>query len=242
MADTSITMSDPAQVSITDPSTVTITDPSSVSAQEPSPASPSDLDPFALKLPSKYAPKKQPAAAAADAAADGEEASEATEPSSPSPQPAPPSLEWLSRTWTVTHSTLAMWRAARNVRITYKPLAAKPDGRMRVDDLVEYEPSNKTGVVKTVTGVDTQSARGDGWDWRGKGLLFFVEKWAVTWFAPTLFTKEGLDVYCDRQEGLSDETYNRIEEALKNLEAKELVDMVTQDMMPVDISLPWAEK
>lgn len=196
-----------------------------------------DSQPIALNLPSKYAP-----------------ASGAAGPS------APPTIEWLTGTWTVTHSTLAMWRSARNVRISYKPIAAKGDGRARIDDLVEYEPSNKTGVLKTVEGVDTQASDGS-WDWRGKGWLFFVsshwellawgegttadgkpEKWAVTWFAPTVFTKEGLDIYSNQREGLSEETYKRIDEALKKIEAKPLVDMTTQDMRPVEIKLPWTEK
>jgi hypothetical protein len=153
-----------------------------------------------------------------------------------------------------------MWRSARNVRITYTGLPAKPDGRARIDDLVEYEPSKKTGALKTVNGVDTEAASG-GFDWRGKGWLFFVgshwevlgwgeatrpdgelERWAVTWFAPTVFTAEGVDVYCDRREGLSEATYKSIEEALKKVEAKELADMVAKDMQPVEIKLPWVEK
>ncbi|KAL0940332.1 uncharacterized protein CTRU02_203095 [Colletotrichum truncatum] len=177
---------------------------------------------------------------------------------------APPPVDWLLRTWTVTHSTLAMWRDARNVRITYAALPAKPDGTARIDDLVEYE-SNKTTpstAVKSVKGIDTASKAGDtfAWDWRGKGWLFFVgshwevlgwgerqtetgetERWAVTWFAPTVFTKEGLDIYCDRREGLSEGTYKDILEGLKGLEAKEVAEMVTKDMLPVEVSLPWKE-
>ncbi|KAM0459338.1 hypothetical protein ACHAPV_005520 [Trichoderma viride] len=190
-----------------------------------------------LTLPSKYSPAK-------------------TEPATQTTTP----IEWFIRTWTVTHSTLSMWRTARNVRITYKTLPLRPDGRTRIDDLVEYEPSNQAGVLKSVAGIDTQSPDGDGWDWRGKKWLFFVsshwevlgsgeektadgetERWAVTWFAPTLFTKEGLDIYSDRKEGLSEATYQKIDEALKNLDAKVLVDMVAQDMKPVEITLPWKE-
>lgn len=157
-----------------------------------------------------------------------------------------------------------MWRSARNVRISYTTLPATPDGRARIDDLVEYEPSKKTTTLKDVRGVDTQvaSGGGGGWDWRGKGWLFFVgshwevlawgearraadgelERWAVTWFAPTVFTAEGLDVYCDRREGLSEETYGRVEEALRQVGVKELVAMVEKDMRPVEIKLPWVEK
>ncbi|WYZ37177.1 hypothetical protein EsH8_II_000683 [Colletotrichum jinshuiense] len=182
---------------------------------------------------------------------------------SPPPTFSAPPLDWLLRTWTVTHSTLAMWRDARNVRISYAALPAKPDGTARVDDLVEYE-SNKTatGGVKSVKGVDTASKAGDTstWDWRGKGWLFFVgshwevlgwgerqtaagetERWVVTWFAPTVFTKEGVDVYCDRREGLSEEGYKEVLEGLKGLEAKDVVDMVEKDILPVEISLPWKE-
>lgn len=206
------------------------------------------LAPISLKLPSKYASGKL---------------------STSDSTPSEPSVEWLTGTWTVTHSTLSMWRSARNVRISYKPLPPKADGRPRIDDLVEYEPTDKTAVRKTVQGVDTQAAAGGGtgetgaggWDWRGKGWLFFVgshwevlgwgeettaegarERWAVTWFAPTLFTKEGVDVYCDRREGLSEATYKRVEEALRKLEAPPVVSMVDKDMRPVEIKLPWTEK
>ncbi|KAL8365181.1 hypothetical protein RB595_004134 [Gaeumannomyces hyphopodioides] len=190
--------------------------------------------------------------------------------SSSSPTPPPdgsgPSTEFLHRTWSVTHSTLSMWRAARNVRITYKPLP--PSSSARMDDLVEYENRGGKGGVKSVAGVDT--AAGDGnntsWDWRGSGLLFFVtshwevlgwgerplassgeggegaERWAVTWFAPTLFTAEGLDIYCDRAEGLSAETAALVLAALKDMGVERLTAMVEKDMQPVEISLPWKTK
>ncbi|KAJ6780613.1 hypothetical protein PWT90_03497 [Aphanocladium album] len=175
-----------------------------------------------------------------------------------------PSLDALTGTWTVTHSTLSMWRSAQNVRITYKPLEPKADGSDRLDDLVEYEPAGKQGVLKTVAGVDTRSSADGGWDWRGKGLLFFVtshwevlghgeraaadgsgsspERWAVTWFAPTLFTKEGIDVYSSRREGISEELYAEINQALLKIDAQPLVDLTKKDMRPVEIKLPWTEK
>jgi hypothetical protein len=56
----------------------------------------------------------------------------------------PPPLEWLEGTWSVTHSTLPMWRKAKNVRITYKVLPpANPGGEVCLDDLVENEPTVK---------------------------------------------------------------------------------------------------
>lgn len=196
--------------------------------------------PITINLPSKYASDK----------------ATKTDPSGASPSPP---LEWLTRAWSVTHSTLSMWRSARNVRITYAALEPKPDGTPRIDDLVEYEPSKKSGVLKNVQGVDTRSG-GAGWDWRGKGWLFFVnthwellawgeatrpdgevEKWVVTWFAPTIFTKEGVDVYCDRREGVSEGTYAKIEAALKGVEAEGIRNMVEKDMRAVEIKLPWTE-
>lgn len=210
-----------------------------------------EAPPITINLPSKYAPDKRTK----------------TDPSGTSPSPP---LDWLARTWSVTHSTLSMWRDARNVRITYKILDPKPTqaggggtSLARIDDLVEYEPSGKSSVLKSVHGVDTQSGSG-GWDWRGKGWLFFVgthwellgwgesalpesegggvERWAVTWFAPTVFTKEGVDVYCDRREGLSEAAYARVRAALAGVEAEGLRGMVERDMKPVEIKLPWTEK
>jgi hypothetical protein len=43
----------------------------------------------------------------------------------------PPSLDWLSGTWNVTHSTLPMWKNKRNVTITYacaRPTAPRSAG------------------------------------------------------------------------------------------------------------------
>ncbi|KAL2891212.1 hypothetical protein HOO65_010570 [Ceratocystis lukuohia] len=176
--------------------------------------------------------------------------------------PAAPPVEWLSRTWSVTHSTLDMWRSARNVRITYSQLPSK-NNRARMDDLVEYE-SNKTAAnhpVKSVVGVDTVCGHdASSWTWRGRGLLFFVsshweilawgentlpsgeiECWTVTWFAPTLFTKEGIDIYCSRPEGLSEDMYSQILIGLKRMEGKQVPKLVSEQMSPVEIRLPWSE-
>ncbi|KAK0651653.1 hypothetical protein B0T16DRAFT_322386 [Cercophora newfieldiana] len=174
----------------------------------------------------------------------------------------PPSLEWLSRTWSVSHSTLKMWRSAQNVRITYKllePLKSDPP-RERIDDKVEYENLSGKGGVKSVSGVDTAEIAGDGsiWTWRGKGLLALVsshwellgwgertladgttERWMVSWFAATMFTKEGLDVLSDRKEGPSEGLADEVLAALKALEARPVAELVAKDMLPVAINLPW---
>ncbi|KAK3304072.1 uncharacterized protein B0T15DRAFT_494559 [Chaetomium strumarium] len=210
--------------------------------------------PITLRLPSKY-----------------RDASQSSE-GSPAPSFTPPTLGFLHRTWTVTHSTLRMWRSARNVRITYGPLPSSKS-RDRLSDLVEYEPlSGSSGGVRRVAGVDTASSAGDTsvWDWRGSGWLFFVgsqwevlgwgewevpgangegegekekERWVVTWFAPTLFTAEGVDVYSDRMGGGSE---GLVEEVMAELgrvtEGKgKLGEMVKRDMKAVAVQLPWKE-
>ncbi|KAI1204525.1 uncharacterized protein F4807DRAFT_328814 [Annulohypoxylon truncatum] len=185
-----------------------------------------------------------------------------------------PPLEWLWRTWIVTHSTLSMWRSARNVRITYAPY--KPVAGAN-DNLVEYEKRSGKGGVKTVVGIEKPDPVIPGaWTWRGKGLLAIasshwevlgwgerplrgasgegnaaegggegegIERWAVTWFAPTLFTQEGVDIYSDRKEGLSKETAEEIIKVLKELkDAPKVVELVEKHMQEVDISLPWKER
>lgn len=128
------------------------------------------------------------------------------------------------------------------------------------DNLVEYEKKNGKGGVRTVLGIEKPDPSVPGaWNWRGKGWLAIasshwevlgwgerplpsgggVERWAVTWFAPTLFTEEGVDLYSDRREGLDKETADAIIEALKQLEAPKLVRLVEKKMTEVTISLPW---
>ncbi|KAK4042007.1 hypothetical protein C8A01DRAFT_44898 [Parachaetomium inaequale] len=165
----------------------------------------------------------------------------------------PPPLPFLHRTWTVTHSTLKMWRSARNVRITYAPLppSSSSNNKERVSDTVEYEALSGSGSLKRISGVDTASSAGDTgvWDWRGSGLLFFVgshwevlgwgeravpggeegevERWVVTWFAPTVFTAEGVDV---------------LAELGRMCEGRgKLGEIVGGEMREVAVGLPWKE-
>jgi hypothetical protein len=62
-----------------------------------------------------------------------------------------------------------------------------------------------------------------------------VERWAVTWFQKTLFSDEGVDVYCDRVEGVSEETYALIRDALRGLQAKNVVELVENEIREVKI-------
>ena len=145
----------------------------------------------------------------------------------------PPSPEWLSGTWHTTHSTLPMWKSKKNVRITYSLLPpAANGGTDRLDDLVSYQALN-SNKVKTVRGVDTASGKDSGaWDWRGKGLLVIAsshweilgygevggERWVVTYFAKTLFTPSGVDIYSWSENGLSEELVAGIRTALGALQ------------------------
>ncbi|KAI1800164.1 hypothetical protein F4811DRAFT_49267 [Daldinia bambusicola] len=236
-----------------------MTEPTPANTYPPSPPPPTNIS---LRAPSKYL-------------------SDPSKPSTTTGDPfVSPPLEWLWRTWAVTHSTLSMWRSAQNVRITYKPY--KPESQpVANDNLVEYEKRNGKGDVKRVEGIEKPDAGIPGaWTWRGKGLLAIasshweilgwgerplrfpaerpllagssvdgddaavggVERWAVTWFAPTLFTQEGVDIYSDRKEGLSQETVDGIVKALKELkDAPKVVRLVEKNMREVQINLPWKE-
>ncbi|KAI4220516.1 MAG: hypothetical protein L6R36_007571 [Xanthoria steineri] len=155
-----------------------------------------------------------------------------------------PTPQWLSGTWHVTHSTLPMWKSKRNVSITYTPLTEpSPSPTTKLDDLVQYQTLT-SAKMKTVEGIDTPSslgAEGGEWDWRGKGWLRVASshwevlgwgnlpdymggegegegeggnQWVVTFFAKTLFTPAGIDVYSRRKEGVGREVVEGIQEAL----------------------------
>ena len=101
--------------------------------------------------------------------------------------------------------------------------------------------------------MDTQAADGTGeWNWRGKGWLMIAAshwevlgwgggaaaggeesakikkgEWAVTYFAKTLFTPAGIDVYSRDEGGLGEEMVEHIKEALAKSEddaVKKLAD------------------
>ncbi|KAJ8066011.1 hypothetical protein OCU04_005105 [Sclerotinia nivalis] len=178
----------------------------------------------------------------------------------PSPTFTTPPLEWLQHTWSVTHSTLPMWKKAKNVRITYKIIpSTSPHAAPLLDDEVTSTPTSKTWLPqpKSIQGIDTPD--GDGaWNWRGKGWLKIAsshwevlgwgereiaeglgmgekERWVVTWFAPSLFTPQGLDIYSSRREGLSEGTYKEVKQALEEMEAADLGELVKKDMFEVKI-------
>ena len=157
-----------------------------------------------------------------------------------------------------------MWKSKRNVQITYTLLEPSSAGVAleqtdRLDDVVTYQGLD-SDKVHTVHGVDKASGGSgvtDTWDWRGKGWLMIAsshwevlgwaddkgadhDSWVVTYFAKTLFTPAGIDVYSRRKEGLSEQTVQDIKTALGRVDSEEVrklqsdlfevkVDGVTQD-------------
>lgn len=144
-----------------------------------------------------------------------------------------------------------MWRAAKNVRITYKIIPpTSPSGQTLLDDEVTSEPTQRTWLPQptSIQGIDTPGGEGS-WNWRRKGWLKITssqwevlgwgkrgdEKWVVTWFAPSMFTAEGVDIYSSNKEGIDEELYKDIMMALDGVGAKEIADLVKAEMRGVKI-------
>lgn len=149
-------------------------------------------------------------------------------PAKPDTDFAPPSIEFLQGLWYVTHSTLPMWKSNKNITITYTPLGSPPGA---IDDFVQYKPLD-SDKEKTVHGIDTPDPDVQAkYSWRGKGLLKVTSSewevlgfgndeggWAVTYFAKTLFTPAGIDVYARTQYGISTSLLDRIKHELKKVD------------------------
>ncbi|KUJ15299.1 uncharacterized protein LY89DRAFT_708184 [Mollisia scopiformis] len=172
----------------------------------------------------------------------------------------PPPLEFLERTWTVTHSTLPMWRKAKNVRITYKIIPGNGTGTgtgpVLLDDVVESVPTARTFLPqpRMIKGVDTPDEKVPAaWNWMGRGWLRITsshwevlgwgerdgegdggkERWVVTWFAPSLFTPAGVDVYSDRRGGGSHALVEELLRRLEGLGCREVSEVCRGEMRKV---------
>ncbi|KAJ5520844.1 Calycin [Penicillium fimorum] len=151
-----------------------------------------------------------------------------------------PPNDFIIGTWHVTHSTLPLWKDKRNVNITYELLPADSAGVQKLDDLVQYQAVNSE-KIKIVHGVDTPTPGNPGaWDWRGKGWLMIASshweclgfghtddenRWIVTYFAKTIFTPAGIDIYSRNKEGLTQSIVDQILSALKGLGVKDMTDL-----------------
>ncbi|KAL4803717.1 hypothetical protein BDV18DRAFT_144278 [Aspergillus unguis] len=151
----------------------------------------------------------------------------------------PPTDDFIIGTWHVTHSSLPLWKDKRNVNITYERLPSDSSGIIKLDDLVRYQALGSENI-KSVHGVDTPSPGNQGaWDWRGRGWLMIASshweclgfgnteddnQWIVTYFAKTLFTPAGVDIYSRHKEGLPQ---NLVEDILKALKESGVAEMAT---------------
>lgn len=162
-----------------------------------------------------------------------------------------PDASWLCDTWHVTHSTLPMWKDKRNVCITYSSL---PEDRLDDLVSYQALDSDKKKEVRGVDSPVANGAyswRGKGWlkiassRWEilgwGKGAPKDSSDtgaeeessgkstqedwdWVVTYFAKTLFTPAGIDIYSRRPEGLSRQTVEGLKSALMELESSNQED------------------
>jgi hypothetical protein len=153
--------------------------------------------------------------------------------------PNPPTNDFITGTWHVTHSSLPLWKGKRNVNITYK-LLPEESGVQKIDDLVQYQALDSE-KIKSVHGVDTPTPGNPGaWDWRGKGWLMIASshweclgfgltddgnQWIITYFAKTLFTPAGIDIYSRSKEGLPQETVDGILATLKGFGVENITEL-----------------
>ncbi|KAI1326751.1 hypothetical protein F5Y16DRAFT_373933 [Xylariaceae sp. FL0255] len=177
---------------------------------------------------------------------------------------APPS-DWFLGKWTVTDSTRECWHTAKNVRITFWPKDNKPGEqpkdpkkKIKLSSVTEYDKLDGSGASKPVLSVEEPDyVVPAAWKGRGRGLKAITsttgpwqilgwgtrpladrkgsEKWMVVWFPPNLPVNEGIDIYCDRAEGLSRETANEIVYALRQLYAPPMIYQIENFMRPVAI-------
>ncbi len=117
--------------------------------------------------------------------------------------------------WHILATNLNMWKEKLTPTITYSIHDQLPDGRVRINDLVEYYTRRPfVGFVPTnVKGIDTQLIyKPSRFQWQGNGILklfrsdfgfIFVDnetpdnqpyQWAATMFGSTLFTSSGVDL------------------------------------------------
>lgn len=117
--------------------------------------------------------------------------------------------------WHILATNLNMWKGRLTPTITYSIHDRLPDGRVQLNDLVEYYTRRPfVGFLPTsVQGIDTQSEyKLSRFKWRGNGILklftsqfgfVFVDnetpadqpyQWVATMFGSTPFTSAGIDL------------------------------------------------
>ncbi|KAK4047302.1 hypothetical protein OIV83_005480 [Microbotryomycetes sp. JL201] len=146
--------------------------------------------------------------------------------------------------WRVVASTLPLWKDKKNVVIEYKRIEDQHwttiDDLVSYNkrtDTPGKAPSTVHGTDKLesvdVTSTQGKLIAGPRWKWRGRGWLMIASsrwqvlghnlaastpddpEWVVTYFASTLFTPAGLDIYT--RTSLPDETVERLTKELQAL-------------------------
>lgn len=110
---------------------------------------------------------------------------------------------------------------------------------MQLEDMVTYQPLDGD-KIKSVHGVNKPEEGDWAWHWRGTGWLMIASsrwevlgygedesgnRWVVTYFAKTLFTPAGVDLYSRNSRGLTEETVEAIKKALVGLGHEGLGEM-----------------
>lgn len=130
----------------------------------------------------------------------------------------------------------------------------------RLDDLVTYQ-SLTSEKVQTIHGVDKASGSTgsrDVWDWRGKGWLMIASShwevlgwgeeqneggdsasattndWVITYFAKTLFTPAGIDIYSRKAQRPSEGTVQGIKDALARMK-DESITTLAKDIFEIQM-------
>lgn len=145
-----------------------------------------------------------------------------------------------------------MWKSKRNVKITYTILpsassATQSQAPPRLDDLVQYQGLGATDKVKSIRGEDTvcDNAQLDEWKWQGKDsiLVKFVTshwqvlgwgtaesgaQWVVTYFAKTMWTAAGIDIYCHTADGITPELLSEIKAGLAQVQQPGFAELASK--------------
>jgi hypothetical protein len=156
----------------------------------------------------------------------------------------PPTNNFLTGTWHVTHTSLPSEKDKLNVKITYRPLPPSPSGIAQLDDLVQYQGINSS-KIKPMRGIDMPMPGAPGaWDWCGNGWLVIASShWeclgcgraddgnerVMTYFAKTVFTSAGIDLYSRRREGLEGVVVDGILGTSRGLSIEEIGRLVEGD-------------
>ncbi|CAH7681067.1 expressed protein, partial [Phakopsora pachyrhizi] len=160
-----------------------------------------------------------------------------------------PIESFCNSTFKVVSSSLPFWRGKKNVTITYKAVEGeKPEV---LHDLVEYHSGlsvDSTDPRKQIIGIDRPVSSSLGriqWKWRGQGLLMLLTsnwellgynirssslhetpfqspEWVITYFAKTLFTPAGIDIYGRSGSPFPDDLKRELIDAIRRIPSRSI--------------------